>query len=63
LPELLRLAEGHCGIGTRLLAMKGRRQLEERQGLPAHWHIDAEHDLKVPGLDGERHVVMLQRVG
>jgi 16S rRNA (guanine527-N7)-methyltransferase len=63
LPELLRLAEGHCGIGTRLLAMKGRRQLEERQGLPAHWRIDAEHDLKVPGLDGERHVVMLQRVG
>jgi 16S rRNA (guanine527-N7)-methyltransferase len=63
LPELLRLAEGYCGVGTRLLAMKGRRQAEERQGLPAHWHIEAEHDLHVPGLDGERHVVMLQRVG
>jgi 16S rRNA (guanine527-N7)-methyltransferase len=63
LPELLRLAAGYCGVGTRLLAMKGRRQAEERQGLPAHWHIEAEHHLHVPGLDGERHVVMLQRVG
>jgi len=63
LPELLRLAESHCAAGTRLLAMKGRRQAEERQGLPAHWQIEAEHDLQVPGLDGERHVVMLQRVG
>jgi len=63
LPELLRLAEGYCGVGTRLLAMKGRRLAEERQGLPAHWRIEAEHDLHVPGLEGERHVVMLQRVG
>lgn len=63
LPELLRLAESHCAVGTRLLAMKGRRQAEERQGLPPLWRIEAEHDLHIPGLDGERHVVMLQRVG
>ena len=46
----------------RLLAMKGPRVDEEVAELPAGWGLLAVHDLTVPGLDAERHLVVVGRV-
>lgn len=63
LPELVAQVAAFCGPDTRVLAMKGRRDPAERAGLPAGWRIEADHDLVVPGLGAERHVLVLQRSG
>lgn len=47
--------------GGRLLAMKGPRVDEEVAELPAGWALLAVHDLTVPGLDAERHLVVVGR--
>lgn len=47
--------------GGRLLAMKGQRPDEEIAALPAGWQLQAVHALAVPGLVGERHLVVLER--
>lgn len=53
---------GHlCAGGGRLLAMKGRHPADEMTALPAGWQATAVHALEVPGLDAERHVVVLSR--
>jgi 16S rRNA (guanine527-N7)-methyltransferase len=53
---------GHlCAPDGRLLAMKGKRPDEEMAALPKAFRVIAVHQLKVPGLDGERHVVELSR--
>jgi len=44
-----------------LLAMKGPRVDEEVAELPAGWALAAVHKLTVPGLDGERHLVVVSR--
>ena len=51
---------GHlCAPDGRLLAMKGKRPDEEISALPKSFRVLAVHRLKVPGLDGERHLVEL----
>ena len=60
LPELVAQVAALCGPDTRVLAMKGRRDPAERAGLPAGWRIEADHDLVVPGLGAERHVLVLR---
>lgn len=62
LPELLEKVSGLCGSTTRVLAMKGRRQVAEREGLPAGWQIESDVDLAIPGLEEARHVVTLRRI-
>jgi 16S rRNA (guanine527-N7)-methyltransferase len=47
--------------GGRLLAMKGQRPDEEIAELPAGWTVSAVHELPVPGLVGERHLVEITR--
>jgi len=47
--------------GGKLLAMKGIRPEEEIAALPAGWTVSAVHPLAVPGLVGERHLVMVDR--
>jgi 16S rRNA (guanine527-N7)-methyltransferase len=53
---------GHlCAPGGRLLAMKGRRPDAEVSALPKAFRVLAVHRLRVPGLDGERHLVEISR--
>jgi 16S rRNA (guanine527-N7)-methyltransferase len=44
------------------LALKGRFPQDELAALPAGFHVDAVVPLDVPGLDAERHVVVIKRV-
>lgn len=44
------------------LAMKGRVLEEELAGVPADFRIEAVHALEVPGLEAERHLVVVRRV-
>jgi len=46
--------------GGRWLAMKGVRPESELRGLPAGVVVEAIHPLAVPGLDAERHLVILK---
>jgi len=51
---------GHlCAPGGRLLAMKGKRPDDEISALPRTFRVLAVHQLKVPGLADERHLVEL----
>ncbi|NDK39386.1 16S rRNA (guanine(527)-N(7))-methyltransferase RsmG [Pseudoxanthomonas gei] len=53
---------GHLlGPGGKLLAMKGVRPEEEIAALPAGWTVSGVHALAVPGLVGERHLVIIDR--
>ena len=57
-------AGGHLlAPGGRLLAMKGARPDAEIAALPADWQVQAIHPLSVPGLDAERHLVVVGRPG
>ena len=49
--------------GGRLLAMKGALPEAEIAALPAGWRVEAVHPLAVPGLDAERHLVAVCRLG
>jgi 16S rRNA (guanine527-N7)-methyltransferase len=61
LPELLKLVSPLCGPETRVLAMKGKRPDDEIAAVPASWRVLEMRSLAVPGLNEERHLVMLQR--
>ena len=43
------------------LALKGRYPDDELDGMPKEFRVEAVHPLCVPGLDAERHVVVLSR--
>ncbi|BDU19274.1 16S rRNA (guanine(527)-N(7))-methyltransferase RsmG [Dyella sp. GSA-30] len=43
------------------LAMKGKRPDDELPGVPAGFTVQATHALKVPGVDGERHLLEIGR--
>ncbi|KAA2284691.1 16S rRNA (guanine(527)-N(7))-methyltransferase RsmG [Arenimonas fontis] len=45
----------------RLLAMKGQRPDAEIAALPPDWRVEAIEPLTVPGLPGERHLVIVGR--
>ncbi|MNU09106.1 Ribosomal RNA small subunit methyltransferase G [compost metagenome] len=45
--------------GGRLLAMKGVHPHEEIAQLPAGWQVEQVLPLHVPGLTGERHLVVV----
>lgn len=44
-----------------LLAMKGAHPHAELDELPPGWHVMGIHPLQVPGLDAERHLVVIGR--
>ncbi|MDA3913907.1 16S rRNA (guanine(527)-N(7))-methyltransferase RsmG [Oleiagrimonas sp.] len=63
LPDMLAWG-GHLLAGDgRWLAMKGRRPDDELNALPPDFRLLEEHPLVVPGLDAERHLLVLARTG
>ncbi|KPN16614.1 16S rRNA (guanine(527)-N(7))-methyltransferase RsmG [Xanthomonas sp. Mitacek01] len=63
LPDILRFG-GHLpkADGGRLLAMKGVDPVDEIAALPAGWQLESVTPLSVPGLDAERHLVVVARI-
>ncbi len=61
LPQILRLGGHLLAADGVLLAMKGARPDDEIAALPAGWALCGMHALKVPGLDAERHLVVIGR--
>jgi 16S rRNA (guanine527-N7)-methyltransferase len=52
----------HLGdASTQWLAMKGVHPDDELQALPADFRLTATHVLKVPGCQGQRHLLILRR--
>lgn len=49
------------GEQTQWLAMKGVHPDDELQALPADFRLTATHVLKVPGCQGQRHLLILRR--
>jgi 16S rRNA (guanine527-N7)-methyltransferase len=43
------------------LAMKGKHPAEELSGVPAGFTVEGIHVLTVPGVEGERHLVVIRR--
>lgn len=50
-----------CAPGGRLLAMKGRETEAEVQGLPAGFRCERNIELRVPGLNASRRLVVIAR--
>jgi 16S rRNA (guanine527-N7)-methyltransferase len=63
LPELARLAAPLLAPGGRLVALKGKRPEAELESLPGSWRLAELRRVAVPGLDAERHLVVLTRAG
>ena len=59
LPKLLAQVRGLCGAHGRVLAMKGRWPAKELESLPLAWRLAGSRELKVPGLDEARCVLVL----
>lgn len=61
LPQILALGGHLIGDDGVLLAMKGARPDDEIAALPAGWALRDLRPLSVPGLDAERHLVVIGR--
>jgi 16S rRNA (guanine527-N7)-methyltransferase len=61
LAELANMARPLLASGARLVALKGRRPDAELAALPAGWKLLECTPLTVPGLNAQRHVVVLAR--
>ena len=61
LAELLAVGAHLLAPGGRLLAMKAAHPHDEIAALPQGWRVEAMHPLIVPGLDAERHLVVVVR--
>lgn len=61
LPLIIELGGHLLGPEGRLLAMKGSFPADEIAGLPEGWTVQASHALVVPGLQAERHLVIVGR--
>jgi len=59
IPDMLNRMSGQCARGGQILAMKGTHPRAELDALPAGFRVEAIHRLSVPGLDAERHLVVL----
>jgi 16S rRNA (guanine527-N7)-methyltransferase len=50
---------GH--LSNRLLAMKGVYPADEVAALPAGWRLAGSHEIRVPGLAAQRHLLVLEK--
>ncbi|MCE9639081.1 MAG: 16S rRNA (guanine(527)-N(7))-methyltransferase RsmG [Betaproteobacteria bacterium] len=62
LPEFVKLAGHLCAAGGVLAAMKGVYPDEELAQLPSTFTVQDARPLKVPGLNAERHLILLNPV-
>ncbi|MDD2872248.1 MAG: 16S rRNA (guanine(527)-N(7))-methyltransferase RsmG [Azoarcus sp.] len=62
LADFVNLAGHLVAEGGALYAMKGVHPADELAVLPAGWALSEVHPLKVPGLDAERHLLIIRRV-
>jgi 16S rRNA (guanine527-N7)-methyltransferase len=58
---LARVAAPLLQSGGRIYAMKGVLPQDEVTALPADWHLVDAPKLHVPGLQAERHLLILER--
>ncbi len=61
LPLIVELGGHLLAPDGQLLAMKGAYPSDEIGALPAGWALQASHRLRVPGLEAERHLVVIGR--
>lgn len=61
LPLILELGGHLLKPDGRLLAMKGARPDDEIAALPPGWRLDAIYPLSVPGLNADRHLIVVRR--
>ncbi len=61
LAEIVRVAGRLCAADGVLLAMKGRYPEAEVAALPRGWTIAESRRVRVPGVDAERHVIVMSR--
>jgi 16S rRNA (guanine527-N7)-methyltransferase len=59
--ELTEFAKTAGHLTRRLFAMKGAYPEAELSRLPSAWHVTDAHKLAVPGMDAERHLIVLER--
>lgn len=62
LRDVVRLAAPILAAEGRVLAMKGRLPHDEIDELPAGWRLAAVHRIKVPDLQAERHLLVVERI-
>jgi len=62
LPDFIAGAGRLLAPGGRCLALKGRRPDDELAALPPGWTAEAVTPVTVPGLEGQRHMVILRPV-
>lgn len=61
LPDFVRLAGHLVAPGGKLVAMKGLEPFEEIAQIPPTFHVSDVIRLTVPGVEGERHLVVMER--
>jgi 16S rRNA (guanine527-N7)-methyltransferase len=61
LPDFINGAGKLVAPGGRLLAMKGRLPADELEAVPEGWLAEAVTPVQVPGLDAERHMIVISR--
>ncbi|MEM7280901.1 MAG: 16S rRNA (guanine(527)-N(7))-methyltransferase RsmG [Pseudomonadota bacterium] len=59
--KIIQQCEHLCGPEGVILAMKGRYPKEEISAIPSDWLVDEVVSLEVPGVTGQRHLVVLRR--
>lgn len=62
LADFVRLAGHLLAPGGRLYAMKGQEPTDEISHLPSDWRVLESAQLNVPGLDAQRHLIVLERI-
>ncbi|MER2553822.1 MAG: 16S rRNA (guanine(527)-N(7))-methyltransferase RsmG [Thauera sp.] len=61
LADFVNLSGHLSAAGGALYAMKGVNPVDEVAALPAGWGVVETHALRVPGLDAERHLLVIRR--
>jgi len=61
LGELVRLSGHLLRPGGRLYAMKGHYPADELRDLPKPYKVHASHRVEIPGLEGERHLLVISQ--